>query len=94
MLRTEQVIEKLSDEVKPFASVVGVWVWLTFKDKPDQAVLDQIKSLGFKWNRSRKVWQHPAGVFSTKSPTDPRFKYGETPVEELEETAQVNTASI
>lgn len=95
MLRTEQVVEKLSPHVKPFASIVGVWVWVTFKQKPEQETLDQIKQLGFRWNGKRKAWQHPCGVFRTKSPIDPRSKYGEKPVSERppEETLLVEKVS-
>lgn len=76
MLKTDQVIKRLSDKVKPFAYKVGVWVWVTFKEKPDQETLNQIKRLGFKWSKTRRAWQHPCGVFRTKSPEDPRDKYG------------------
>ena len=37
----------------------------------------QLNTLGFSWNSSRGVWQHPCGVFRCRSQKyDPREVYG------------------
>jgi hypothetical protein len=81
-LSTQEVIDLLPESVKEFASVVGCWVWLEFPEKPEKPIITSIKALGFKWNKDRKVWQHPCGKFCKfNDEEDPREKYGELPVE-------------
>ncbi|MDZ7355763.1 MAG: hypothetical protein ONB55_21800 [candidate division KSB1 bacterium] len=81
-LSTAQVIERLPEEVKSAAYVVGSWVWIeTDRDLPQETV-DRIKHLGFKWNKFRGVFQHPCGVFRKQSSRDPREYYG---IQELED---------
>jgi hypothetical protein len=80
-LSTQEVISRLPENVKPYASIVGAWVWLDFPRKPKPETLDKIKPLGFTWNKKRKVWQHPCGEFRSFNPKDdPRQKYGEIPL--------------
>ena len=60
------------------ARVVGRWVWVTFKVKPDAGVLTVMKTIGFTWSRRRSAWQHPCGHWSAPARGyDPREKYGE-----------------
>ena len=76
-LSTEQVIAQLPEEAKEFAYVVGAWVWIEFPEKPTAQVRSQLNTLGFSWNSSRGVWQHPCGVFRCRSQKyDPREVYG------------------
>ena len=85
-LSTGQVIERLPDDVKPYAAIVGSWVWLDFPEKPSRAILDAVKPLGFKWNKERKVWQHPCGEFRPFNPRrDPRLKYGQVPLSAIDD---------
>ncbi|MFW9770323.1 MAG: hypothetical protein ACFFEM_16010, partial [Candidatus Thorarchaeota archaeon] len=80
-LSTKAVIARLPENVKPYAFIVGAWVWIDFPRKPKAETLEKIKPLGFKWNKKRKVWQHPCGEFRPFNPkTDPRDKYGEIPL--------------
>lgn len=59
------------------AEIVGKWLWLTFKDKPDDAVILDIKILGFQYSEKRQAWLHRCGNPHTRrSPRDPRAKYG------------------
>ena len=77
------VLADLPDEARPFARIVGRWVWVEFTQKPDAEVRECLTDVGFRWNSKRKVWQHSCGSGkSRRSPTDPRFKYGEVPVDE------------
>ena len=36
------------------AEQVGRWVWVTFAEKPDEALRD----FGFRWSYRRKKWAH------------------------------------
>ena len=78
----EEIIPQLSPEIRERAYLVGAWIWVEFESKPASKLISELKDLGFRWNRTRKVWQHTGGVFRPKSPHDPRFKYGQVPVED------------
>jgi len=65
-LDTSAVIARLDPDVKPHAYIVGSWVWISFSHKPSSDVLNELKGLGFNWNKKRKVWQHPCGLFRLK----------------------------
>lgn len=80
-LDTSAVIARLHPDVKPHAYIVGSWVWISFSHKPSSDVLNELKSLGFNWNKKRRVWQHPCGLFRPEAPYDPRQKYGVTRIE-------------
>jgi len=82
-LDTKIVLNRLPDDVRQFAYVVGVWVWIEFPEKLERLTLDAIKDIGFSWNNKRKVWQHPCGYFRPASTDDPRFRFGITPVESI-----------
>jgi hypothetical protein len=63
--------------------IVGAWVWLSFDTAPEPETRQQISQLGFHWNNTRKVWQHPCGKFSLAAKThDPRDIYESKPAME------------
>ena len=78
-LSTAKVLNTLSStlpDVYGVAEVVGKWVWVQFKQTPAAEVRQQLSQLGFHWNNTRQVWQHPCGQFSLGSSVDPHQKYG------------------
>lgn len=82
VLGTMDVLHRLQDGCPiafDAARVVGRWVWLEFESKPADSVRAFVGELGFHWNRQRQAWQHPCGMFCTRSPGEPRFKYGQVP---------------
>jgi len=83
---TNEVIADLSADVKPYAYVVGAWVWIEFPEKPTVSIIDELKAGGFTWNNRRRVWQNPCGVFRPASSDDPRGRFGAIPVNELQES--------
>jgi hypothetical protein len=88
-LGTLKVLELLKSQAPmawEHAQVVGKWVWLEFDSPPEQPIREQLKALGFHWNRKRKAWQHPCGAFSMHGTGDPRFKYGTVPASILDST--------
>lgn len=75
----EQVLSELQECQNALAHsfIVGKWVWIEFNGKPDNSVLSKIKKIGFTWNKDRKAWQHPCGVFTPRARRqDPRYTYG------------------
>jgi hypothetical protein len=54
---------------------VGLWVWAEFQKKLNSEEVTFLKELGFRWNKSRKVWQNACGLKSRSSASDPRVKY-------------------
>src|SRR4051812_4802197 len=56
------VVERLPEEIKPFAFIVGRWVWVKFLQAPNSEWLAILKFEGFHWNDTRKVWQHCGGI--------------------------------
>ncbi|MCP4580568.1 MAG: hypothetical protein GY839_03050 [candidate division Zixibacteria bacterium] len=93
-LETAEVLNRLPIDVKPYAYIVGVWVWIEFEQKPDRLTLDSIKEIGFSWNNRRKVWQHPCGCFRPSSTDDPRFRFGAVPVQSsINDDLKQNTVS-
>jgi hypothetical protein len=59
------------------AEVVGKWVWIQFTDKQPAQVARILAELGFHWNNTRRVWQHPCGTVAYDRATyDPRQRYG------------------
>lgn len=81
----EEIVPLLSPEIRENAYLVGAWIWVEFSAKPKSEVIGELKELGFRWNRTRKVWQHTGGVFRPNAPYDPRAKYGQLPLEEIEQ---------
>ena len=81
-LDTQTVCGKLREilpDVASKAQLVGSWVWVQFTDRPAAEVRQQLSQLGFHWNGTRQVWQHPCGKFSLGSKSDPRDTYTSTP---------------
>ena len=84
-LDTAAVIGMLRDlrpDLYKAATVVGTWVWLRFTTAPEPETRQQISQLGFHWNNTRQVWQHPCGHFSFGSKSDPRDTYTSKPAME------------
>lgn len=54
---------------------VGLWIWAEFPQRLSQDEVNFIKSVGFKWNKVRKLWQNACGVKKRNSAGDPRTKY-------------------
>ena len=84
-LDTAAVIAKLQDtrpDLYKRAVIVGSWVWLSFDGKPEATTRAAISQLGFHWNNTRQVWQHPCGKFTFGSKSDPRDTYTSKPAME------------
>jgi len=79
-LETEQLLALMRKEAPRFfelAEVVGKWVWVSFTDKQPSDVTKILAQLGFHWNYSRQLWQHPCGtVAEERASYDPRERYG------------------
>jgi hypothetical protein len=59
------------------AEVVGKWIWIQFSEQPVVEIRQQLAELGFHWNNTRGVWQHPCGLERSERATfDPRKVYG------------------
>ena len=54
---------------------VGAWIWAEFNERLSQEEVTFLKQVGFRWNRTRKLWQNACGVKRRKSAGDPRQKY-------------------
>lgn len=77
-LPTERVLALLQSEAPNFfalAEVVGKWVWIQFTDRQPREVTAALAELGFHWNNQRQSWQHPCGIVTAGTSTDPRQKY-------------------
>ena len=58
------------------AEVVGKWVWIQFADRQPKEITRTLAELGFHWNYTRQVWQHPCGLFrNQRAAFDPRKVY-------------------
>ena len=79
-LPTKSLLQLLQDEAPELlklAQVVGQWVWIAFRQKQPQAITRALSQFGFHWNKRRRTWQHPCGVFCGKGADyDPRRRYG------------------
>ena len=78
-LDTDSLLALLRRETPNFyevAEVVGKWVWIQFDGKQPGEVTRILAELGFSWNYSRQVWQHPCGMLPVLGTIfDPRKKY-------------------
>jgi hypothetical protein len=77
-LPMDQVVKLLSSKAPALfdlAEVVGSWIWITFPEPPAIEIRQQLAQFGFHWNNARKVWQHPCGQMTERSPSNPREKY-------------------
>ena len=58
------------------AEQVGRWVWVTFAEKPDEAMRKALKDFGFRWSGRRGKWAHNCGHFSRSAhKSNPWQKY-------------------
>lgn len=77
---TQEVVDLLKKTELPEgtkAEVIGVWVWVTFAEKPSAEIRKILREAGFHWNSKRGAWAHPCGVRSFHSKGQhPRFTYG------------------
>jgi hypothetical protein len=78
-LETEKVLALLRSDAPRFyeiAEVVGNWVWVQFSDKQPPTITSVLAELGFHWNNTRQVWQHPCGTIRwERAAFDPRKRY-------------------
>ncbi len=88
--RKEQKAAVTVDEVVAFcqkhnlkAEVVGVWVWVSFDDKPDEAMRKILKDFGFRWSARRRKWAHNCGTPSRAGKGNPWQKYSVRQVSEV-----------
>jgi hypothetical protein len=79
-LATEKLLALLRNQTPNFfelAEVVGKWVWIQFDGKQPAKVTTVLAELGFHWNYSRQLWQHPCGTITEERASyDPRRRYG------------------
>ncbi len=58
------------------AEQVGGWIWVSFAEKPDEAIRQALRDFGFRWSYRRKKWAHNCGVPSrSAAKSDPWQKY-------------------
>ena len=73
------LIAKTNADLYRRAEVVGTWIWIAFPDKQPRTTTALLAQLGFHWNNTRQLWQHPCGgTTADKATEDPRAKYGTT----------------
>jgi hypothetical protein len=79
-LTTDAVLNLLEQEAPllfRMAQIVGQWVWIQFPEKQPKEITSLLSQIGFHWNRSRQVWQHPCGIGCDRAADyDPRTRYG------------------
>jgi len=74
-LEVVQSIKSHNPSLFHFCYLVGEWIWAEFPQKPSQEEIGFLKSLGFRWNPARRVWQNACGLKTRMSSGDPRKKY-------------------
>jgi hypothetical protein len=57
------------------AEVVGKWIWVTFAQKPNRELIQQLKDFGFRWSPRREKWAHNCGHPCQPGSGDPWDKY-------------------
>ncbi len=58
------------------AEQVGRWVWVSFAEKPDEAMRQALRDFGFRWSYRRKKWAHNCGTPPRSArQSDPWQKY-------------------
>jgi hypothetical protein len=67
-------------EHKLEAEIVGAWVWVTFAEKPDEAMRQLLRDFGFRWSARRRKWAHNCGTPSRAGKGNPWEKYSVQPV--------------
>lgn len=85
--KENQKVDVTIDEVIAFclkhslrAEVVGVWVWVTFDEKPDESMRNLLKDFGFRFSARRRKWAHNCGTPSRAGKGDPWEKYNVRPI--------------
>jgi hypothetical protein len=64
---------------RPRQEVVGMWLWLDFDGKPEEATRDAMKAHGFRWSKTRSRWYFaavPSGRGKNMSMDDIRTRHG------------------
>lgn len=57
--------------------VIGRWVWVSFKSKPDKETRADLTAVGFRWSKRRNAWAHNCGHPTRPARGyTPREKYG------------------
>ena len=74
-LEVIQSVRNYNPEFLKSCYTVGLWIWAEFSQRLSQEEVNFLKTLGFRWNRTRKVWQNACGVKTRSSAGDPRQKY-------------------
>ena len=77
-LPIESLLDLIRKDAPDFwnvAEVVGKWVWIQFEGKQPPQITAVLSQLGFHWNNTRQVWQHPCGQVTERADFDPRRKY-------------------
>lgn len=75
--RLVRVLRSQCPDLYDRAEVVGRWVWVQFAQPPTRTLRRQLAELGFHWNRTRQVWQHPGGIHRDRRVSfGPRRKFG------------------
>ena len=67
-------------EHKLQAEIVGSWVWVSFAEKPDEAMRQLLRDFGFRWSARRRKWAHNCGTPSRAGKGNPWEKYSVQPV--------------
>ena len=62
-LNMVEVLE-LCEQNRIPARAVGNWVWVKFKGKPNSAIRQLLKEIGFRWSKRRGQWANNCGVQS------------------------------
>ena len=62
------------------AEVVGVWVWVSFDEKPEDGLRKLLKEFGFKFSTRRRKWAHSCGTPSRAGKGNPWEKYSVRPI--------------
>ncbi len=74
--RLVRVLHSQCPDLYDRAEVVGRWVWVQFNQPPAVALRRQLAELGFHWNCTRQLWQHPGGgQLRAGSISNPRRRY-------------------
>jgi hypothetical protein len=74
-LEVIQAVRNFNPEFLKSCYSVGLWVWAEFSERLSFEEVEFLKSLGFRWNPVRKLWQNACGVKTQRSKSDPRLRY-------------------
>ena len=74
-LEVVQAVRNFNPEFLKSCYTVGLWIWAEFPGRLSSEEASFLKSLGFRWNPTRKLWQNACGVKTKRSASDPRLRY-------------------